>query len=404
MQFRGIMDNIKKHFTIVRNLILQAFSLMLGLFFVNPVMAQISDDIDFRGYIQALPIYISAETPEPFPNEFWEYRIQNRLNFRWFASANITFSAEARTRLFAGDLVQDIPGYSDMIDQDDSWINMSWMIIDQDDWFLHFIPDRLFVEWTHNDWNVRAGRQRINWGINTVTNPNDLFNIYSFYDFDYPERPGTDALRIQRYLGISSKVELAFSPATEMTKSVIAALYQFNRNQYDIQIVSGYYKNRFAAGGGWAGSLAQIGFKGEIMYFHDIEETLGEREQNVIVAVSAEHMFDNSIFLIGEVLYNQAGGQSDFSLFNATLSVDNPSFSKFQFTTQVTYTVNPLLQVSMAGIYYPDEEAIFVSPSFTYSLAQNFDFQMLAQIFSGSSNSAFSSAGNTFAASIKWNF
>ena len=35
-----------------------------------------------------------------------------------------------------------------------------------------------------------AGRQRINWGQTFVWNVNDVFNAYSYFDFDYKERPG----------------------------------------------------------------------------------------------------------------------------------------------------------------------------------------------------------------------
>ena len=69
--------------------------------------------------------------------------------------------------------------------------------------------DRVFLEYNKNDWEVRVGRQRINWGINLAWNPNDVFNAYSFFDFDYEERPGSDAIRIRKYTGIASSVELA---------------------------------------------------------------------------------------------------------------------------------------------------------------------------------------------------
>ncbi|MCG8318265.1 MAG: hypothetical protein MI921_02070 [Cytophagales bacterium] len=41
------------------------------------------------------------------------------------------------------------------------------------------------------------GKHRINWGKSYVWNPNDVFNAYSFFDFDYEERRGTDALLIK---------------------------------------------------------------------------------------------------------------------------------------------------------------------------------------------------------------
>jgi hypothetical protein len=171
------------------------------------------DELRISGYLQGMPLWITADLPEPVSDDsFCEYRLQNRINLQWYITSDWTFNWEMRTRFFAGDLVRQIPFYADGIDMDDGFFNMSWMIINRDDWLLHYIPDRLYLDWSTSDWSVRLGRQRINWGINTITNPNDLFNIYSFYDFDYPERPGTDAIRVQRYTGAFSRWELAIRP------------------------------------------------------------------------------------------------------------------------------------------------------------------------------------------------
>lgn len=374
-------------------------------FWTADLRAQISDDIDISGYLQGMPVWINAELPEPIGEDsFWEYRLQNRLNVRWYMSSDFTFNWQMRTRFFAGDLVNEIPFYAQAIDVDDGYFDLSWMMVEQDSWLLHYIPDRLNVEWDRNDWRITAGRQRINWGINTVTNPNDLFNIYSFYDFDYPERPGTDAIRIQHFIDWASRVEVAFRPAKDMRNSVAAGMYAFNTSGYDIQLITGYYQNRWTVGGGWAGSIDQTGFKGELMVFVDAEKENGSRENNLVAAISADHMFDNSLFLIVEALYNKEGGRDDFLLLGEPLSADNPSFSRYQLTTQVNYPISPIVNGSLAGIYYPDEDAVFISPSITWSVTQNTDFNILTQLFVGSDDSAFSNAGNVVAASLKWNF
>ena len=383
-----------------------SFLILLIIIFISPnqTNAQISDNLRFGGYIQLSPVYLTADIPAPFPDSFWEYRLQNRLQLSWFATDNLTFNAETRLRVFAGDLVKEIPGYASVIDQDDGYMNLSWMMVEDENFLIHLIPDRLFAEWAQNDWNIRIGRQRINWGINMVTNPNDLFNIYSIYDFDYPERPGSDAIRVQRFMGFASKMEVALSPAKDIENMVAAGLYQFNQRGYDIQLISGYYRNRFAIGGGWAGSISETGFKGELMFFRDIEESNSDRNSNFIAAISADHMFDNSLFLITEILYNQQGGLDTFDIFGASLSVDNPSISGYQLTTQLAYPVNPLLDVSLAGIWYPDEQAIFLSPSFTYSVLPDLDFRALTQQFFGADDSIFANAGSIYSFSLTWNF
>lgn len=384
--------------------------LILALWNSSVTHAQ-SDKFRLSGYFQAMSVYIDADLPPPFDTDtFWEHRLQNRLNLRYNIASNLSFNWEMRTRFFAGDLVQDLndlPGiqYSDLIDIDDGFVDASWVIADRNTWLLHYIPDRFNLDWYNEDWRVTVGRQRINWGINTVTNPNDLFNIYSFYEFDYPERPGTDAIRIQHFIDWASRIELAWSPAREIKNSVAAAMYVFNTSGYDIQMIASYYRNRFGLGGGWAGSIHEAGFKGEVMLFTDLEEnSRGDRETNIVAAISSDYMFDNSLFLIVEALYNKDGGADQFILLGESLSADNPSFSRYQLTATASYPFSPVWNGSAAAIWYPDEESIFFSPSLSWSVGQNTDLNILSQIFLGSDSSVFANAGSVVAASLKWNF
>lgn len=383
------------------------YFLIAGLIICIPgnLKAQLFDDFQISGYIQATPVWISADLPEPIGDDsFLEYRLQNRLNVEWFLVDNLSLNWEMRTRFFAGDLVKEIPFYKEAVDTDPGYMDLSWIVADREKWFVHYIPDRLNLDWYSDEWRVTVGRQRINWGINMATNPNDLFNIYSFYDFDYPERPGTDAIRIQHFINWASRIEIAYSPAGEARNSVIAALYGFNTHGYDIQFISGYYRHKFAAGGGWAGSIGQSGFKGEVMGFYDLDEGPESESMNLIAAISADYIFDNSLFLIAEGLYNKEGGRESFLLLGEPIAADNPSFSRFQFTAQASYPFTPVWNGSFAVVFYPDEEAVYISPSISYSVAQNVDFNLITQIFAGSSKSAFSNAGNVVAASLKWNF
>lgn len=367
--------------------------------------AQLSDNLRIGGYVQGNPVLISAELPEPIGEVTWmEYRLQNRLNLRYEATPDLSLHWQMRTRLFSGDLVSDLPGYADAIDQDDGLVNLSWMITEQDDWFLHYIPDRLYAEWDRGDWNIRVGRQRVNWGVNLIANPNDIFNIYSFYDFDYPERPGSDAIRIRRYLGFSSRIELAVSPDRDMENSIIGGLYQFNTRGYDVQLIGAYYRERLAVGGGWAGDFRGAGIKGETMFYSDLDNKNGTRENNFILSTSVDYMFANSLFLITELMYNHEGGRDQFQLMTEELTPDNPSFSTYQATTQLTYPIHTLVDSTLTAIYYPDEDAVFISPSVTWSVIENLDFQILGQFFAGGDDSAFATAGNVITAQLKYNF
>ena len=98
--------------------------------------------------------------------------------------------------------------YSDLIGTDQGWVDLSWNLLDEQSFFLNTTIDRLWVDLNYGKFQARIGRQRINWGQTLVWNPNDIFNVYSFFDFDYVERPGSDAIRLQYYPDSSSALNL----------------------------------------------------------------------------------------------------------------------------------------------------------------------------------------------------
>jgi len=387
------------------------FFLLLLLLLWGGSSAQAGQDIDLSGYLQgSLLQYRTPASSASSRNEQYEYRLQNRLNLRWDVAAGFSLHGGLRTRLFAGDLVRTAPQYVKELRRDSGLFNLSATLVDQDNLLLVTSADRLFAEWDRNDWLIRAGRQRVNWGINMITNPNDIFNIYSIYAIDYPERPGSDALRIQRFTGFGSRVELAISPGRQRRETVAAALYGFNFKGYDVQIISGYYRDRLAVGGGWAGNLNGAGFKGEAMLFHDLTKQKDNFRHNIntIIAVSLDYMFENGLFVVTELLYNKDGGNRDNELprqpFPSGLAADNPSLTRYQGALQLSVLIHPLVNSSLTSVYFFQEKALFVSPALIWSVRQNLDLTVSAQLFNGGSNTLLEQAADLYMASLKYNF
>jgi hypothetical protein len=355
------------------------------------------------GYIKYLPSLRANSDVDQF---YFDQLLHNRLNLDWRLSENLNFHGALRTRLFQGYTVKNVPFYSDFITQNDHLINASWLVFEEGSFLMHTMSDRFYFNYSKDKWQVRVGRQRINWGINTVSNPNDLFNTYSFFDFDYEERPGADAVRVQYFAGPLSRFEMAFSPGRTPRENVGALLYAFNYKNYDIQLLTGYFKNRWAVGGGWAGSIKQTGFKGEITYFKDLEPLPDTKTSNVVAAVSADHIFQNGSYFVLEYTYNEQRhlDGEDLQFLTRPLRADNLSFTDHSIFANYTYPASPILQWGLAGIYYPTEEGFFLSPNVNYSLFQNFDLQVISQLFFGKEGSVLSEAGYLVAAVVKWSF
>lgn len=81
-----------------------------------------------------------------------------------------------RDRLFSGKLVGQMPGYAEAIAEDIGLVDLSWgFIIEEEKYFLNTSIDRFFIDYTLGKWQIRTGRQRINWGINLVWDPQRHF-------------------------------------------------------------------------------------------------------------------------------------------------------------------------------------------------------------------------------------
>ncbi len=363
----------------------------------------LTDNLSLRGYIKAMP---GLNLDKDFSDPGFHNVLHNRLNFRWDISENVDLRIEGRNRLMYSKMFAEIPDVEDILGQDDGLADMSWVWFSDDRLIGLSEIDRLYLSWRADNWRIRIGRQRINWGINLVSNPNDLFNTYSFFDFDYVERPGSDALRIQHYLGGLSSIELAVNPARNTRDMVAAAKFAHNLHGYDIQVITGYFRDRFAAGGGWAGHIGAAGFKGEATWFYDLEERAVSKRSNLVAATGIDYMFVNGTFVVAEFLYNGGYGRQEEGIFMITqpLQPDNIMFSEFAVTLSADREFSPIFSSGLALMALPDIDAAFVMPRFNYSVMTNVDFQFIAQIFLGGENTLFEQAGSSWFVSLQYSF
>lgn len=350
------------------------------------IMAQDTDEkkIAFKGYLKNMSSFHYLN------DDLWlEDLTHNRLNLAWYPNKQFSVFFEVRNRLFIGDFVKDIPNYSSIIDANNDYFDLSANLIDNKTAILNVMVDRVYMQWNKNDWEIKLGRQRINWGVNLAWNPNDWFNAYSFFDFDYEERPGSDALRISKYTGVASSIEVAAKVADDTDHFVGAAMWRINKWNYDMQLLAGFAQGDLALGTGWAGNLGNAGFKGEFTYFHPVTDTpinFGY-DQIFLGAISVDYSFQSSLYLNGSVMYNSNAALDPPFAFNFTgarpgnFTVRNISSYRWSSFIQSSYQFTPLFSGGMAVIAYPGSNAFFLNPLLTFSLKQNLDLNLVGQLF-----------------------
>jgi hypothetical protein len=313
--------------------------------------------------------------------------LHNRLNFKGYVDENITFAAEFRNRLFTGDMVKAGPSYAESVGSDQGLVDMSWNILNEQSFFLNTTIDRLWVDMNYGKIQARVGRQRINWGQTLVWNPNDIFNVYSYFDFDYVERPGSDAIRLQYYPDYSSAFEVAVKADYEK-KVTAAALYRINKWGYDIQFLGGYFNSEdIVAGAGWSGALGSVSFRGEATWFQPTKN-FTDSVGTGIFTIGFDKTFNNNSMAQMQFMYcnNPADMLSFGSIYKGTMSTKELAFSKFSAFASYSYPVTPLFYMSLSAMWFPDLKGYYAGPSFDYSIAENVDLSIFWQHFESHSS------------------
>lgn len=376
--------------------------LLIVLFILQGTLAAQSITPYFKGYLKELG---SFSLSNDLNTVHYDNIIHNRLESRFSFESGFEIKADLRTRLINGFTVENVPGYADILDNDPGFVDMSLILVDKDKAIVHTAIDRLQLSYYSEKWDVVLGRQRVNWGKSMVWNPNDLFNAYSYLDFDYEERPGTDALTVQYSWSYASSLQLGYKFGKSLDESVIAFMARGNVGDYDFQLITGNYLDKLVLGAGWTGYLHNAGFNGEISYFRSRENFIDE-SGHIAATVGSDYMFSNSLYLSGELLYN--GGWNSNSNALAQLSqpptADNLFISETGFFVNSNYPLTALTNLSF-GVMGSFTESVFVFiPQVSYSVTENLDFLVLSQLLKGNALQNATNTPNVLFFRLKWSF
>lgn len=342
---------------------------------------------EINGYLKYLHTYFILND---FDLQISDQLIHHRLNIKYFAHPNWTVKVDFRNRLFYGENVKLTPTFNEMItNANNDYLDLSLTLWKSSGHVLHSMMDRAFIEYSKDKLEIRLGRQRINWGIQTFWNPHDVFNAYSFTDFDYEERPGSDALLIKYYTGITSSVELAVKAADHIQEGTIAGLWKFNQWNYDFQWLIGYFRDNIVTGIGWAGNIKNAGFKGEWAYYGGLDD----QASSFLGSLGVDYVFGNSWYGSLGFMYNSLGSKDDpiSNLFDFELSSKNLyPYNSALFVT-LGIPVTPLTSANLSIIYSPVKSSpLFLNPGMTFSIASNWDLDLIGQVLFNKTNKYYS--------------
>jgi len=367
------------------------------------VKSQFKPSVGLNGYLSNMQSVMFEDVEDQW---IADNLFHNRLNFNSSILNGLDFSLEMRNRLMYGETVKYTPGYADMINQDQGWLDMSWNLGESSSYILNSSIDRIYADITLGKLQATIGRQRINWGMNFVWNPNDIFNSYSFFDFDYIERPGSDAIRLQYYFNSTSSFE-AVSKINSKEEWSIAGLVRVNVFGADFQILTGILDEKeYVIGAGISRYIGPVSISGEITYL-DPKNDSPDLESATIGGIALSYNTPFNLFVQLEYLYNSSVLESGINNFNdfyyRNMTLRDLSITPHTFFASLSYPVTPLLNLGLSGMFFPKLEGLYIGPSLDFSLRDDLDMSFFAQSFKiGIDN--FDQKVNMGFLRIKWSF
>ena len=333
--------------------------------------------------------------------------VYNRVDVHWYASNQLTFYAGLRNNFNYGSMLAAFyPMYGNYLTQDNGWMDMTFKLASDTSYLFYSNIDRLNFKWSLKKLEITVGRQRINWGINLIWNPNDIFNTYNYFNFDYVERPGSDAVLVQYYTGALSSLQIA-AKLDYKNRLTAAAMYKFNLHNYDIQVLGGVMDKDIVLGAGWAGQIKGAGFTGEASYFRN-RENFSDSTGQWVVSVGANYTFPNSIYVSGSFIYNSKGTKGKAGLRNflemGNLSPKTLTLARTELFGQLSGLLTPLIKADFSAIINPYDGSAFLGPSLNFNMTENLEFLAMGELFIGKQGTEYGQYGQMYYLRLKWSF
>ncbi len=367
-----------------------------------PVQAQAAA-FDLSGFWESLAIGVfRAPASVPITNQF-----NARLDLRWYPTRELRGYAAGRVLTTYGGIVESVPGYGSLATRDPGWLDLTYELSSAADHVAYLNFDRFSIQHTSGSLEIQAGRQRVNWGVNQVWNPNDIFNASSFFDITYVEKPGSDAMRVRYYTGPVSSAEAAVKVDFD-DRVTAAGLFRTNIGGYDVQLLAGSVQGALGAGFGWSGQLGTAGFNGEVTYF-GAGGAGAVTDEQLMVSAGANYTFPSSLMLSTEFIYNSLGATeppgSTFVLDAIFVDARTLSRARWNVMAAAQYQLSPLSRLGLASVFSPDDRSVYVSPQIDHSLSNNITLSVVGQLLLGDAETQFSSDnGSSVFAWLKGSF
>lgn len=264
-------------------------------------------------------------------------------------------------------------------------VDLSWNLIDAENYTLNHYIDRLYFRQDFNWGNVVVGRQRVSWGTGRVWNPTDLFNPINPANFSKIEKDGADAIALKYNIGQFTDLNVVYNPQEIIANSNYGFRFRTNFSEYDASFVGGSFDNRYIVGLDFAGNLFDAGVRGEGIFSINEENS---DDTFVKFILGADYQFSPELYAVIEYHFN-GEGKKDKSEYQYELkrliNGEILNLSRNYLYASVNYQITPLLTGSLMNLSNLNDKSGFAGIFSNYSVTENLYLALGFQLSYGES-------------------
>ena len=259
---------------------------------------------------------------------------------------------------------------------------------------------RAYAKFSAGAADLTVGRQRIALGTGRMWSTLDMLNPINPLQVERDEYVGVDAALLQYRVGALSRASLIYAPDPARSSDRWVGQYRTNIKGSDLAFTYGKYWGDHFAGVDLATQIGDAGVRAEWTY---TSPASGSRYQKMLLGVDYE--FANTLTFSGEVYYSGQDRQERLAQFvqNPLLAQVVPFDSRYAGLS-VTYEFTPLFKTANYFLYNLRDHSRFISPTLTYSPADNVLIAGGVQFFSGGEGSDFGRGKNLRYIQLQWFF
>lgn len=247
--------------------------------------------------------------------------------------------------------------------------------------------------------DVRLGRQRVAWGTGRFWSPLDLLNPVSPTALEPGERDGVDAVLLEHKRSAVSRASLVFAPVRGRRDHVLAQWHD-NIRGADYSVTAGQVPDGKVLGLDAAGQVGGAGIRAE---WTVTRTGAGGTPQRVLLGW--DYAFANTLTLSVE-LFHDAAGQSDPGRYDMAglLAGRRQTVGRRYAGLHARYEFTPVWKWESWLASNLDDRSIYFSPRITYSVRENLDLAIGAQLHAGGRGTEFGERRNLRFAWLQWFF